>query len=1042
MSGVFSCITVCISVYLSTSVLFSLSSANCPKGKDRKQPNRKRGEGWRGSDTKDAMKKSLSKHSTVMQWLCTALDEDGCDASPAPAPKSTPLTSSSNLHSTLTVSDASDSDVSSVELVVEPKPPAEAPARRQVSPPQLGKNEPSTASISPASSHLQLERGLYTIEPLLAGQLGTVVMVDVELVGGISLVRHKAQFEQLLASVSAPTNSPSASSAVSPTQLLDSVKLFLFMNDESDNNRNQPPRLYLYTKELALPLLAELFLSSQLTKVVCHAPLVFRLLFLFLGTERVSAVRVLDVTTEAQMVSGCSSLKAKRSLETVVEGSGTDRGGVEGMFAMLSEEQQAHIAHVVEQEKLHLQLRHAGLQGSAAAESGVPAAGGLSSSSSLPGCGCSYSSDGGEVRESLEDEGVDHSTTDLRGKGSSSSRGVSREDETESEEASVARVKQLLATGRESSSSPPRSRRRGEDVVESVDGQGRSGTTSSKQPSPLTAEDSLLLEIAAVKSFHALKVLSAFYTTYLQPREGDAAGEHGTLLEVSCLRSFVGMAGELMRAHGIHVSRSCFDSFLLSLDNQLKLLQEWGQQWLERKSDAEEDASSGFDSLSAVSVARLIGARLQEPPSSSQASRDGKAQDRLRSSTAKSAVQLAVKVLGANREDEKQFALVWLAYDERRQYRHRLVTYFKGALSVQAVPQRSVRPAVPHTSTSRPPLELVYVVHPHWQLHGATSGRIFASTPSVQTTERHPLSVDHPMPDFLCAEFVRTTQHQAEEESAQATRLHLNLLIPDKPHLTLRDLYVPPPGAVFVSLDFNQVELRVLAHLSEDPKLMAAFHAKEDVLSFITRQILSIPEGEVVTASQRSCVKLVVYGIIYGMGTRKVDLGIRDLLKNHPQLFNGAVTAQELMSRFTNEWFPVMGAYLSRVRVEALHHKRVHTMLGMRHLSNEGNSYARQQQALALAVQGGAAHILHHALQAVHQEGHTYMPYLPVRPFCLHMAVHDELVFSVARGALRAVVPKLKRTLEGVGDRLQLRVPLTVKVRVGESWGSLEELAL
>jgi DNA polymerase-1 len=239
----------------------------------------------------------------------------------------------------------------------------------------------------------------------------------------------------------------------------------------------------------------------------------------------------------------------------------------------------------------------------------------------------------------------------------------------------------------------------------------------------------------------------------------------------------------------------------------------------------------------------------------------------------------------------------------------------------------------------------------------------------------------------------------------------------------IRQAFVPEPGRVFLSADYSQMELRILAHFSEDPALLKAFQDQID----IHRQTAAVVFGihpELVSPDMRRQAKVVNFGIIYGMsgfGLAK-QLGVNQRMAN------------EFIQRYFAKYSRVK-AYLEETLKQARERGWVTTLLGRRRQTpqlNSSNRIVRQEaerSAINTPLQGTAADIIKRAMlevEAALKGAHLSGPML--------LQIHDELLFEVPRPELVDTARLVRRVMEGV---VRLQVPLTVDLRVGENWGEM-----
>ena len=236
----------------------------------------------------------------------------------------------------------------------------------------------------------------------------------------------------------------------------------------------------------------------------------------------------------------------------------------------------------------------------------------------------------------------------------------------------------------------------------------------------------------------------------------------------------------------------------------------------------------------------------------------------------------------------------------------------------------------------------------------------------------------------------------------------------------IRKAFVARPGYKIISADYSQIELRIMAHLSNDTGFQHAFHHNLDIHKATAAEIFNIAL-EAVTPLQRRSAKAINFGLIYGMSSYGLakQLGLE----------RGA--AQNYIQRYF-ERYPGVKRYMDETR--ALAHKQgyVETFFGRRlylpqiNSDNKMQQQAAERMAINAPMQGTAADIIKLAMIRVHEYLSVHEP-----KTLMIMQVHDELVFETPEGNVQSIIEKLKPIMEGAA---KLSVPLIVDVGVGDNW--------
>ncbi len=237
----------------------------------------------------------------------------------------------------------------------------------------------------------------------------------------------------------------------------------------------------------------------------------------------------------------------------------------------------------------------------------------------------------------------------------------------------------------------------------------------------------------------------------------------------------------------------------------------------------------------------------------------------------------------------------------------------------------------------------------------------------------------------------------------------------------VREAFVAPPGCVILSADYSQIELRIMAHISEDPGLLKAFAEGMDVHRATASEVFGIPP-EQVTSEQRRYAKTINFGLIYGMGAFGLaqNLGIE------------RAAATTYIDRYFQR-FAGVKRYMDETKASAKAKGYVETMFGRRvYLPdiNGGNGPRRsgaERQAINAPMQGTAADLIKLAMIEVQA-----LLDRERRATRMIMQVHDELVFEVPDAEIDWAREAVPRVMASVAP--QMKVPLLAEVGVGPNW--------
>jgi len=237
---------------------------------------------------------------------------------------------------------------------------------------------------------------------------------------------------------------------------------------------------------------------------------------------------------------------------------------------------------------------------------------------------------------------------------------------------------------------------------------------------------------------------------------------------------------------------------------------------------------------------------------------------------------------------------------------------------------------------------------------------------------------------------------------------------------SVRRAFVAPEGQQLISIDYSQIELRLLAHYSGDVALREAFARGEDIHLATAVKLF----GEEEAPAKRNIAKSINFGLLYGMGSRKLadELGIT------------TAEAKEIIQAYFAS-FPTVKRYLEQIQDDAKHHGFVETLLGRRRVFDYENAGGMQKaailrEAVNTVFQGSAADLIKLAMleidRRITREG------LPVR---MLLQIHDELIFEADVATADEVAQTLRTIMEGI---YPLEVPLECSVSIDTSWDKLK----
>ncbi|MFC3681891.1 DNA polymerase I [Bacterioplanoides pacificum] len=270
---------------------------------------------------------------------------------------------------------------------------------------------------------------------------------------------------------------------------------------------------------------------------------------------------------------------------------------------------------------------------------------------------------------------------------------------------------------------------------------------------------------------------------------------------------------------------------------------------------------------------------------------------------------------------------------------------------------------------------------------------------------------------------VHTSYHQAVAATGRLSSTDPNLQnipIRSEEGRRIRQAFIAPPGYKLVAADYSQVELRIMAHLSDDEGLLKAFKEGRDVHRATAAEVFSVSEEEV-TDNQRRSAKAINFGLIYGMSA----FGLAK------QLGIGRSEAQDYVNLYFQR-YPGVQEYMDNTRESAKEKGYVETIFGRRlylpdiRAKNAPRRQHAERTAINAPMQGSAADIIKRAMIQV-------ADWLPGSGFDARMLmqVHDELILEVREDQAEAFAVELQQKMQNAAE---LKVPLLVEAGIGDNW--------
>ncbi len=244
----------------------------------------------------------------------------------------------------------------------------------------------------------------------------------------------------------------------------------------------------------------------------------------------------------------------------------------------------------------------------------------------------------------------------------------------------------------------------------------------------------------------------------------------------------------------------------------------------------------------------------------------------------------------------------------------------------------------------------------------------------------------------------------------------------------IRRAIIPADGALLLGVDYSQIDLRVLAHITDDPGLLEAFARDDDVHAVTAAEVFNVDRGQV-TPDLRRRAKAIVFGVAYGMS----DHGLAS------QLGIGRSEAKVYIERYYAR-YPKVREYMVRIVEQARRDGYVTTLLNRRRYlpdlfsRNRVPREAAERTAINTPIQGTSADIIKKAMIEIVRE------VLPRRPDVrMILQIHDELLFEVPPGQVHEIARALQKVMSST---YVLKVPLRTDAKAGSNWRDMEPLPL
>ncbi|MFW6172164.1 MAG: DNA polymerase I [Elusimicrobiota bacterium] len=252
-----------------------------------------------------------------------------------------------------------------------------------------------------------------------------------------------------------------------------------------------------------------------------------------------------------------------------------------------------------------------------------------------------------------------------------------------------------------------------------------------------------------------------------------------------------------------------------------------------------------------------------------------------------------------------------------------------------------------------------------------------------------------------------------------------NIPVKDDIGCMIRKMFIPEKGNIFLSADYSQIDLRVLAHISQDENLIEAFNNKEDIHTKTASKIFEVSEDEV-TPKMRKKAKAINFGIVYGMSSfglsKRVDLSKEE--------------SKEFIKKYFQQ-YPGVENYMKEIVSTAREQRYVKTLLNRRRPLPEirSSNFMRrklfERMAINTPIQGSSADIIKIAMVRLNEDFK-----FNAGPNKLLLQIHDELLFELPEENIEDFKQKVKKKME---NAIELSVPLVVDFKKGKNWRDLDK---